>query len=110
MQLPNKRAAFLCGLNYLVFVRNIGQRFKWLRWLLLSNRCFSDQNQLLRFRARLFGSAEPDGSSGDYPWNKNPDGTPHGPKDDLAAARTLIEQCGYGRRKEELEDAEAAIR
>ncbi len=54
-------------------------------------------------RARLF-FREPE-----YPWNKNPDGTPRGPKDDLAAARKLIEVCGYGRRKEELEDAEAVI-
>jgi hypothetical protein len=28
---------------------------------------------------------------------------------DLAAARELIEKCGYGRRNEELEDAEWAI-
>ena len=27
----------------------------------------------------------------------------------IAAARELIEKCGYGRRKEELEDAERAI-
>ena len=31
------------------------------------------------------------------------------PAADLAAARELIEKCGYGRRKEELEDAERAI-
>jgi hypothetical protein len=31
------------------------------------------------------------------------------PAADLAAARKLIEKCGYGRRKEELEDAERAI-
>ncbi len=37
-----------------------------------------------------------------YPWES--------PAADLAAARKLIEQCGYGRRKEELEDAEAIIR
>ncbi|WP_107803241.1 hypothetical protein [Nitrosomonas oligotropha] len=37
-----------------------------------------------------------------YPWDS--------PATDLAAARKLIEQCGYGRRKEELEDAEAIIR
>jgi hypothetical protein len=30
-------------------------------------------------------------------------------RDALAEARTLIEQCGYGRRKEELADAEAAL-
>ncbi|MDG4597365.1 MAG: hypothetical protein P9F75_17040 [Candidatus Contendobacter sp.] len=46
-------------------------------------------------RARLFHAATP------YPWTS--------PQADLAAARKLIEQCGYGRRKEELEDAEAAI-
>ncbi|MDS4060405.1 MAG: hypothetical protein RKP73_17830, partial [Candidatus Contendobacter sp.] len=45
-------------------------------------------------RARLFHAATP------YPWTS--------PRADLAAARKLIEQCGYGRRKEELEDAEAA--
>jgi hypothetical protein len=44
-----------------------------------------------------------------YPWNLNPDGTPRGPKDDLAAARSLIQSCGYGRRLEELEDAGKAI-
>lgn len=32
------------------------------------------------------------------------------PQADLAAARKLIEHCGYGRRKEELEDAEAAAK
>lgn len=35
-----------------------------------------------------------------YPWKS--------PEDDLAAARQLIEHCGYWRRKEELEDAEEA--
>jgi tetratricopeptide (TPR) repeat protein len=44
-----------------------------------------------------------------YPWNQHPNGTPRGPKDDLAAARKLIEKCGYWRRKEELKDAEAAL-
>jgi hypothetical protein len=29
---------------------------------------------------------------------------------DFVAARRLIESCGYGRRREELEDAERAIR
>jgi hypothetical protein len=53
-------------------------------------------------RARLFHAAAP------YPWATDADGKPRGPKDDLAAARKLIEQCGYWRRKEELEDAEAA--
>ncbi|MEK7675478.1 MAG: hypothetical protein AAB676_06565 [Verrucomicrobiota bacterium] len=47
-------------------------------------------------RARLFFREEP------YPWTS--------PQADLAAARQLIEQCGYGRRKEELEDAEEAVR
>jgi hypothetical protein len=48
------------------------------------------------YRARLFiGEAT-------YPWES--------PTADLAAARKLIEQCGYGRRKEELEDAEAGLR
>jgi len=56
------------------------------------------------YRARLFHAVKP------YPWNKNPDGTERGPKDDLAAARKLIEQCGYWRRKEELEDAEEAAK
>jgi hypothetical protein len=56
------------------------------------------------YRARLFHGVKP------YPWDKNPDGKPRGPKDDLAAARKLIEQCGYWRRKEELEDAEAAAK
>lgn len=42
--------------------------------------------------------------------DKNPDGSPRGPKDDLADALKLIEQCGYWRRKEELEDAEEAAK
>jgi len=46
------------------------------------------------YRARLFHAVKP------YPWD-----SPHA---DLAAARKLIEECGYWRRKEELEDAEAA--
>lgn len=46
-------------------------------------------------RARLFHAVEP------YPWE--------GPLSDVAAARQLIERCGYWRRKEELEDAEAAL-
>ncbi|MER0170159.1 MAG: toll/interleukin-1 receptor domain-containing protein [Nitrosomonas sp.] len=37
-----------------------------------------------------------------YPWDS--------PATDLASARKLFEQCGYGRRKEELEDAEIIIR
>ncbi|MGI9068202.1 MAG: hypothetical protein ACR2HX_17590 [Pyrinomonadaceae bacterium] len=32
------------------------------------------------------------------------------PRDDLAAARKLNQKCGYWRRKEELEDAEAAAK
>ncbi len=60
-------------------------------------------------RARLFGSQKPEVRSQEYPWNKNLDGTPRGPKDDLAEARRLIEKHGYGRRKEELKDAERAM-
>jgi tetratricopeptide (TPR) repeat protein len=56
------------------------------------------------YRARLFHAEKP------YPWNKNPNGTARGPIDDLRAARQLIEQCGYWRRKEELEDAEEAAK
>ncbi len=37
-----------------------------------------------------------------YPWES--------PEADLAAARKLIEKCGYWRRKEELEDAETALK
>ena len=48
------------------------------------------------YRARLFHGVKP------YPWKSA--------QDDLAAARKLIEQCGYWRRKEELEDAEAAAK
>lgn len=47
------------------------------------------------YRARLFGKTTP------YPWES--------PAADLVAARKLIEKHGYGRRKEELEDAEAAL-
>ncbi len=46
-------------------------------------------------RARLFFRESK------YPWGS--------PAADLAEARELIEQCGYLRRKEELEDAERAI-
>jgi hypothetical protein len=45
----------------------------------------------------------------DYPWSQHTDGSPRGPQDDLAEARRLIEKHGYWRRKEELEDAEAAL-
>jgi len=48
------------------------------------------------YRARLFHNVKP------YPWTS--------PQEDLAAARKLIEQCGYWRRKEELEDSEAAAK
>jgi hypothetical protein len=47
-------------------------------------------------RARLFFPEKP------FPWTS--------PQAELAAARQLIEQCGYRRRKEELEDAEQAAR
>jgi hypothetical protein len=49
-------------------------------------------------RARLFGlmAARPPA----YPWTS--------PRDDLDAAKKLIDECGYGRRREELADAEAA--
>ena len=46
-------------------------------------------------RARLFFR------EAKYPWES--------PQADLAATRELIQKCGYGRRKEELEDAERAI-
>jgi hypothetical protein len=46
-------------------------------------------------RARLFFREKP------YPWTS--------PQNDLAAARKLIEQCGYWPRKKELEDAEKVI-
>ncbi|HKB68823.1 MAG TPA: hypothetical protein VKC61_23475 [Pyrinomonadaceae bacterium] len=48
------------------------------------------------YRARLFHDVKL------YPWTS--------PQEDLAAARKLIEQCGYWRRKEELEDAEEAAK
>jgi hypothetical protein len=51
-------------------------------------------------RARLFGLSK--GRPASYPWTS--------PQDDLAEARRLIEKHGYWRRKEELEDAEAAAR
>jgi hypothetical protein len=47
------------------------------------------------YRIRLFLHAQ------SYPWQS--------PQHDLAEARRLIEKHGYWRRKEELEDAEAAI-
>jgi hypothetical protein len=51
-------------------------------------------------RARLFGMSKDRPEI--YPWES--------PQDDLAEARRLIEKHGYGRRKEELEDAESAAR
>ena len=57
-------------------------------------------------RARLFGTRNAEfGARNEglpYPWVS--------PQADLAAARALIESCGYWRRKEELEDAEAAAK
>jgi hypothetical protein len=49
-------------------------------------------------RARLFGLSNDRPEN--YPWTS--------PQHDLAEARRLIEKHGYGRRTEELEDAEAA--
>jgi len=49
-------------------------------------------------RARLFGLIAKRPAA--YPWDSA--------RDDLDAARKLIDECGYGRRREELEDAEAA--
>jgi len=50
-------------------------------------------------RARLFGLSPHRPPA--YPWTS--------PRADLAEARKLIETCGYRRRLEELEDAEAAL-
>jgi tetratricopeptide (TPR) repeat protein len=47
------------------------------------------------YRARLFWREK------EYPWES--------PATDLAAARELIKKCGYWRRKEELEDADALV-
>jgi hypothetical protein len=55
-------------------------------------------------RVRLFCAVTP------YPWPTDADGRSRGPKDDLAAARQLVEKHGYWRRKEELEDAEEAAK
>ena len=55
---------------------------------------------ILLHRARLFGLSKDRPAS--YPWTS--------PQDDLTEARRLIEKHGYWRRKEELEDAEAAAR
>ena len=51
-------------------------------------------------RARLFGGLTSEADAAKYPWQS--------PAADLAAARRLIEKHGYGRRMEELADAEAA--
>jgi hypothetical protein len=51
-------------------------------------------------RARLFGLSNDRPEN--YPWTS--------PQHDLAEARRLIAKHGYWRRKEELEDAEAAAR
>jgi len=51
-------------------------------------------------RARLFGKVKGEGRRVKYPWES--------PQTDLIEARRLIEKHGYWRRKEELEDAEAA--
>jgi hypothetical protein len=56
------------------------------------------------YRARLFHTVTP------YPLATDADGHARGPREDLAEARRLIEKHGYWRRKEELEDAEAAAR
>jgi hypothetical protein len=47
------------------------------------------------YRARLFFR------EAHYPWES--------PETDLKASRELIDRCGYGRRREELEDAETAL-
>jgi len=55
-------------------------------------------------RARLFGRKKGEGGrveDTENPWDKM--------EHDLSEARRLIEKHGYGRRKEELEDAEAAL-
>jgi hypothetical protein len=66
------------------------------------------------YRARLFALPNADCQlpieEQTYPWNKNPDGSPRGPLDDLAAAERLINQCGYHRRDEELADAKEAAK
>jgi hypothetical protein len=49
-------------------------------------------------RARLFGLMASRPAA--YPWVS--------PRDDLDAAKKLIDECGYGRRRDELADAEAA--
>lgn len=68
------------------------------------------------YRARLFLR------EAQYPWDKHPDGTPRGPREDLAAARAIIcretfyqkngvtVKHSYLRRLPELEDAEDALK
>lgn len=55
------------------------------------------------YRARLFGGMRNEGRKmkEPYPWES----VAH----DLAEAERLIKECGYGRRKEELEDAKRAL-
>ena len=53
-------------------------------------------------RARLFGGLTSKADGEKYPWQS--------PATDLAAAPRLIEKHGYGRRMQELKDAEAALR
>ena len=53
------------------------------------------------YRARLFGRMRVEGGGMKYPWES--------PQADLAAAEKLINECGYGRRRGELEDAKRAI-
>jgi hypothetical protein len=60
------------------------------------------------YRARLFGVMKDEGGGMIYPWDKDPNGKPRGPKDDLDAAEKLINECGYHRRDEELADAREA--
>ena len=52
-------------------------------------------------RARLFGRMQNNGGKIKYPWES--------PHKDLAEARRLIEKHGYGRRQQELEDAERVL-
>lgn len=52
-------------------------------------------------RARLFGPSALATGADRYPWTS--------PAADLAVARRLIEKHGYGRRREELEDAERVL-
>ena len=62
------------------------------------------QADILLTRARLFGRMKDEGgrmNEEEYPWGSA--------REDLTAARRLIEKHGYHRRDEELEDAEAAL-